>query len=107
MLDIVRSPKVDYARDLQFRLNRLNNLRFNPTLPSTHWQEQLAEVARLSVVEGKFLEDSRQAVAARAAEAPTDPEEFHRHGLSSSKKTVPDKTTRCSPGSPKNARWTR
>jgi hypothetical protein len=76
VLDIVRSPKVAYARDLQFRLNRLNNLRFNPTLPSTHWQEQLAEVARLSVVEGKFLEAGRQAIAARAAEAPTDPEGF-------------------------------
>ena len=76
MLDIVRSPKVDYARELQFRLNRLNNLRFNPTLPSTHWREQLAEVARLAVAEGKFLEGSRQAVAARAAEAPTDPEGF-------------------------------
>ena len=69
MLDIVRSPQVNYERDLQFRLNRLNNLRFNPTLPSPHWREQLSEVARLTVVEGKFLEGSRQAIAARAADA--------------------------------------
>src|SRR6195952_78151 len=76
MLNIVRSPDVDYERDLQFRLNRLNDLLFNPSLPSPRWREQLAEVAELSVVEGKFLEAGRQAIAARAAEAPTDPEGF-------------------------------
>jgi hypothetical protein len=76
MLDIVRSSNVDYERDLQFRLNRLNSLRLNPTLPSPHWKDQLSEVARLAVVEGKFLERSRQAVAGRAAEAPADPAKF-------------------------------
>jgi hypothetical protein len=76
MLDIVRSPKLDYERDLQFRLNRLNNLRLNPTLPSPHWEDQLSEMARLAIVEGKFLEGRRQAIAARAAGAPTDPENF-------------------------------
>ena len=78
MLDSVRTPKVDYARDLQFRLNRLNNLRFNPTLPSVRWREQLGEMATLAVDEGEFLEESRQAVAERAAQAPTKPEEFIR-----------------------------
>jgi hypothetical protein len=76
MLDIVGSSRVDYERDLQFRLDRLNSLRLNPTLPSPHWEDQLAEIARLAVVEGHFLERSRQAVAARAAQAPTDPEKF-------------------------------
>jgi hypothetical protein len=76
MLDIVRSSNVDYERDLQFRLNRLNSLRLNPTLPSPHWKDQLAEIARLSMVEGRFLERSRQAVEARAAEAPTNPTKF-------------------------------
>jgi hypothetical protein len=76
MLDIVGSSKIDYERDLQFRLNRLNSLRLNPTLPSPHWEDQLAEIARLAIVEGHFLECSRQAVAARAAEAPTDPAKF-------------------------------
>ena len=76
MLDIVRSPRVDSARELQFRLNRLNSLRLNPTLPSPHWEDQLEEIARLAVIEGKFLEDARRAVAARAAEAPRDPAEF-------------------------------
>jgi hypothetical protein len=76
MLDIVHSSKVDYERDLQFRLNRLNSFRLNPTLPSPHWKDQLSEVSRLAMVEGKFLERSRQAVAERAAEAPADPAKF-------------------------------
>jgi len=76
MLDIVRSPSVDSSRELQFRLNRLNSLRLNPTLPSPQWQHQLEEMARLALIEGKFLEDGRRAVAARAAEAPRDPAEF-------------------------------
>jgi hypothetical protein len=76
MLDIVRSLKGDCERDLQFRLNRLNSLRLNPTLPSPHWEDQLSEMARLTIVEGKFLESRRQAIAARAAAAPTDPENF-------------------------------
>jgi hypothetical protein len=76
MLDIVRSPKLDYERDLQFRLNRLNSLRLNPTLPSPQWRDQLTEITMLSMDEGEFLEHSRQAVAARAATAPTDPVRF-------------------------------
>jgi hypothetical protein len=76
MLDIVRSPKLDYERDLQFRLNRLNNLRLCPTLPSLQWRDQLTEIARLSLDEGEFLEHSRQAIAARAAKAPTDAARF-------------------------------
>jgi hypothetical protein len=72
MLDKVRPAKADSERDLQFELNRLNSLRLNPTLPTPRWEDQLSEIARLSLLEGKFLEASRQAVAARAAEAPTD-----------------------------------
>jgi hypothetical protein len=78
MLDIVRSSRVDVDRDLQFRLARLNHLRLTPALPSPHWRDQLSEIARLGIVEGEFLERSRQAVAARAAEAPTDPDGFIR-----------------------------
>jgi hypothetical protein len=72
MLDAVRSPRVDHERDLQFKLNRLNHLRLNPGLPSPRWQDQLSEIAGLAMIEGEFLERSRQAVAARAAEAPAD-----------------------------------
>ena len=76
MLDFVRSPMVDAGRELQFRLNRLNSLRLNPTLPTPQWQDQIEEMARLALIEGKFLEDGRRAVAARAAEAPSDPDQF-------------------------------
>jgi Iron-containing redox enzyme len=76
VLNIVRSPKTAHERDLQFGLNRLNNLRFNPTLPTPHWMERLSEVARLGIVEGMFLEANRKAIMARAAEAPTDPVNF-------------------------------
>jgi len=76
MLDIVRSSELDYERDLQFRLNRLNSLRLNPSLPSPHWENQLSEMARLVIVEGKYLEGARQAVAARAAAAPIDAKDF-------------------------------
>jgi hypothetical protein len=73
---MVRSPQVDAERDLQFRLSRLNHLRLTPALPSPHWRDQLSEISRLALVEGEFLERSRQAVASRAADAPTDPEGF-------------------------------
>jgi hypothetical protein len=76
MLDSIRSLDIDYARDLQFRLNRLNDLRFNPMLPSSRWREQLAQVARLAVVEGEFLEERRHSIAEKAAEAPTNPKKF-------------------------------
>ena len=76
MLDFIRSSKVDHDRELQFRLNRLNNLRFNPALPSQDWKEQLSEVTTLSIAEGNFLEAGRRAVSARAAEAPTEPDKF-------------------------------
>jgi hypothetical protein len=33
-------------------------------------------MARLAIIEGKFLEESRQAVATRAAEAPKEPQKF-------------------------------
>jgi hypothetical protein len=78
MLDIIRSPTyaLDRERKTQFQLNRLNALRFNPTLPSLNWEDQVAEVAELSIIEGRFLEDSRKAVAARAANAPSEPCKF-------------------------------
>jgi hypothetical protein len=78
MLNIIRSGTfaLDCERQTQFQLNRLNVLRFNPTLPSLHWEDQIAEVAKLSVIEGKFLEDSRRAITTRAANAPSKPCEF-------------------------------
>jgi hypothetical protein len=76
MLDIVRSSEVDHDRALQFQLNRLNALRLNPRLPSFYWQDEVSEVAELSMLEGNFLEKERQGVSKRAAEAPTDVARF-------------------------------
>ena len=78
MLNVIRAPRVDQHRDLQFRLNRLNSLRFNPALPTPRWRDHLAELARLAIVEGQFLEDARTSIASRAAAAPTDPDDFLR-----------------------------
>jgi hypothetical protein len=78
MLNIIRSPTLvsDRERQTQFQLNRLNALRFNPTLPSLHWEDQVVEVGELTLIEGKFLEANRKAIAARAANAPSKPCEF-------------------------------
>jgi hypothetical protein len=76
MLDIVRSSLVEKERDIQFRLNRLNTLRFNPALPSADWKDEILEMARLAIVEGNFLERRREAIAERAASAPANPDDF-------------------------------
>jgi hypothetical protein len=76
MLDIVRSSLVEKERDIQFRLNRLNTLRFNPALPSADWKDEILEMARLAIVEGNFLEQRREAIAERAASAPANPDDF-------------------------------
>jgi hypothetical protein len=76
MLDVVSSPSRDKDRDIQFQLNRLNALRFNPGLPTPNWRGDASEVAKLSILEGSFLERSRKSIAERAAMAPTDSNQF-------------------------------
>jgi hypothetical protein len=76
MLDKVGSSALDTDRQLQFKLNRLNALRLNPRLPSPHWVDEISEIAQLSILEGKFIEEGRRKVAVRAAEAPTDSKGF-------------------------------
>jgi Iron-containing redox enzyme len=78
MLDVVRSSPPDRERNIQFQLNRLNTLRLNPALPSSDWRNGISEIAKLSIVEGSFLEQRRQEIADRAAAAPADPDEFLR-----------------------------
>ena len=58
--------------DLQNRLAAFNAKRFNPTLPDENWRQDLTEMTAMAVVEGEYLERERQAVRARAAEAPAD-----------------------------------
>jgi hypothetical protein len=76
MLDIIQLTRLDHDRNIQIQLNRLNALRFNPTLPSSDWEFQVSEVARLTIIEGGFLENSRMAIAALAAQSPSRPSEF-------------------------------
>jgi hypothetical protein len=76
MLDIVQPLSRDKRRAIQFQLNRLNTLRFSPGLPTPTWKEDVSELARLSNLEGSFLEPARKAVADRAASAPVDAEQF-------------------------------
>jgi hypothetical protein len=76
MLDKVCSPALDPDPELQFKLNRLNALRLNPRLPSPRWADEISEMAQLSHLEGKFIEESRRKVSGRAAQTPTDPQDF-------------------------------
>jgi hypothetical protein len=66
----------DKERDIQFQLNRLNTLRFNPRLPSPTWKDDISELARLSILEGRFLEAARKVIAYRAASAPANANQF-------------------------------
>lgn len=57
---------------LQQALVAFNHDRMTPCLPTPDWRDAIDAQARLLAEEGEFLEASRQAVAARAAAAPTD-----------------------------------
>ena len=78
MLDKVHYFASDSDRELQFELHHLNVLRLEPRLPSSQWRDDIAQVARLSVLEGVFVEEIRAAIAGRASEAPTQPDKFLR-----------------------------
>jgi hypothetical protein len=76
MLDVVRSSLPDQERNIQLRLNYLNTLRLNPALPYSDWRNGIFEIAKLSIAEGRFLEERRHEIANRAATAPADPDDF-------------------------------
>ena len=62
--------------DLHRRLAAFNRDRLSPAFPSDAWRDDIATSRTLLVLEGEYLEDEREAVIARAAEAPTDPAGF-------------------------------
>ena len=68
-------PKMD-SRALQLALNELNRLRLCPATPSADWQADLGQAHELALLEGEFLESSRQVVASRAAKAPCEAQAF-------------------------------
>ncbi|MBK1660658.1 iron-containing redox enzyme family protein [Paracraurococcus ruber] len=61
---------------LQRRLCELNRRRFTPTLPEGDADRESEEMAALEREERRFLAAGRARVAARAAQAPTDPDGF-------------------------------
>ena len=58
------------------RLAAFNAARFAPGLPHDGWEAEVEQHAALLLEEGRWLEQQRAAVAARAAEAPRDPDGF-------------------------------
>ena len=60
------------------RLAAFNAARFTPGLPHDDWEAELDAHCALAHEEGRWLESRRAEVAARAAEAPTDPDGFVR-----------------------------
>ncbi len=64
------------ADELHRRLSAFNHHRLSPAFPGEEWQDEIARSAEMALVEGDYLERERLAVAARAAEAPTDPAGF-------------------------------
>ena len=55
---------------LQRRLCALNEARFLPGQPGPEWEAEIQYLATMQTEEGHWLEAARQAVAARAAQAP-------------------------------------
>ncbi len=61
---------------LHQQLNAFNHARLAPGLPTNDWRREISAQAELLLVEGDFLEETRLAVAGRAADAPRDADAF-------------------------------
>ena len=61
---------------VQRKLAAFNTRRFVPSRPSPAWEADVAELAELQLLEGRWLEAGRAAVAQRAAQAPQDADGF-------------------------------
>lgn len=68
------------AGDLQFQqaLTAFNRRRLTPTCGSETWEEDLNDERTWVLLEGRFVEQCRQAVAERAARVPTEADAFVR-----------------------------
>jgi hypothetical protein len=72
----------DYARPaedaeaLHRRLAWWNHRRLAPSAPSPRWREEMAADHEMRLAEAQMLETLRREIAARGAEAPTDPDGF-------------------------------
>src|SRR3546814_283856 len=62
--------------DFQRGLARWNRKRLSPQMIEPDWTDRLARDQRMLRLEGAFVEELRQEISTRAAEAPDDAESF-------------------------------
>ena len=62
--------------ELHTSLYAFNRSRLRPALPHEGWRESMVDDIPMLLAEGEWIERERLSVAARAAEAPTDPDAF-------------------------------
>jgi hypothetical protein len=70
------APAFSPERDLQGALHRLNERRLDPVADPTTFRNGLADETRWRELELDFIEGCRREIAARAAEAPCEPDKF-------------------------------
>jgi Iron-containing redox enzyme len=78
LAQIERPPLPNPSDALQTNLMHFNAQRFRPALPRQDWQERLQNDSLMLQLEGRYIEQERRAVAARAATAPKTAEGFVR-----------------------------
>lgn len=69
-------PASESPEQLHRLLSRWNRHRLSPGAPTPLWAAELQDDLGMRLVEGAFLEDLRWQVAARALEAPDEPDAF-------------------------------
>jgi hypothetical protein len=70
------APLTFLTDDFQRALASWNHDRLQPGFPEADWQKRLDADTRMLRLEGAFLEELREDVADRAAQAPDDPDAF-------------------------------
>jgi hypothetical protein len=73
---VARAQSLPTDKELQLSLLRFNELRLRPTIGASNFREELAHESRLRLMEDEFVESCRAEIAARAAEAPSEPDRF-------------------------------
>lgn len=72
VLSACSTASEDLGVAVQQKLSHWNHQRLDPTAPSQTWEAELTADAEMRLIEGRFVEGQREAVAARALEAATD-----------------------------------
>jgi hypothetical protein len=76
-LPLPRERRSQFLNDgFQQRLAHWNRERLAPAFPTSDWQAKIGEDATMLRLEGGFVEELRQQIESRAADAPTDPDGF-------------------------------